>query len=32
MHQAFGADGAILGICSYGDRDQAEFVRLDEER
>ena len=27
-----GADGAILGICSYGDRDQAEFVRSDEER
>src|ERR1700692_4891204 len=27
-----GADGAILGICSYGDRDQAEFVRPDEER
>jgi hypothetical protein len=27
-----GADGAILGICSYGGRDQAEFVGPDEER
>jgi hypothetical protein len=27
-----GADGAILGICSYGDRDQAEFARPDGER
>src|ERR1700680_4137376 len=27
-----GAVGAILRICSYGGRDQAEFVRPDEER
>ena len=27
-----GAAGAILGICSYDNRNQAEFVRPDEER